>query len=182
MDDAGEVTLESPECVEAIDFYTNLIKDGSVAGNQDADTTRATYFTGGAAMIVWSSFLLDELAGLRNDALPTCAECKGDPAFLAKNTGIVSAIEGPNGTSRPRSARSSPGRARGRLTEGRRSSSKYMMGDGYVDWLAIAPEGKMPTRLGTADEPDRVHRRLEGARGRRRHEGSCSSPSTAETC
>ena len=27
-------------------------------------------------MIIWSSFLLDELAGLRNDALPSCPECK----------------------------------------------------------------------------------------------------------
>ena len=46
-------------------------------GNQDADTTRATYFAGDAAMMIWSSFLLDELAGLRNDALPTCAAVQG---------------------------------------------------------------------------------------------------------
>jgi multiple sugar transport system substrate-binding protein len=30
---------------------------------------------------------------------------------------------------------------------------EFMMSDGYVDWLAIAPEGKFPTRLGTADNP-----------------------------
>ena len=30
----------------------------------------------------------------------------------------------------------------------------YMMSaDGYVDWLKIAPEGKVPTRLGTANNP-----------------------------
>ena len=58
-------------------------------GAQDVDTTRATYFAGKAAMVVWSSFLLDEMAGLRNDALPTCPQCKADPAFLAKNSGIV---------------------------------------------------------------------------------------------
>ena len=27
------------------------------------------------------------------------------------------------------------------------------MSDGYVDWLALAPEGKFPTRLGTAENP-----------------------------
>jgi multiple sugar transport system substrate-binding protein len=27
---------------------------------------------------------------------------------------------------------------------------EYMMSDAYVDWLAIAPEGKVPTRQGTA--------------------------------
>ena len=26
-------------------------------------------------MIIWSSFLLDELAGLSNDARPTCPQC-----------------------------------------------------------------------------------------------------------
>ena len=66
-------------------------------GAQDVDTTRATYFSGKAAMVVWSSFLLDEMAGLRNDALPTCPECKADPAYLAKNSGIVTAIAGPDG-------------------------------------------------------------------------------------
>ncbi|MBX9718065.1 MAG: extracellular solute-binding protein, partial [Microbacteriaceae bacterium] len=95
VDADGEILLNSPECVETIDFYSSLITNGSVAGNQDADTTRATYFAGGASMIVWSSFLLDELAGLRNDALPTCPEC-ADPGFLAANTGIVSAIQGPS--------------------------------------------------------------------------------------
>src|ERR671912_441586 len=30
----------------------------------------------------------------------------------------------------------------------------YMMSDGYIDWLKIAPEGKVPTRLGTANNPN----------------------------
>jgi multiple sugar transport system substrate-binding protein len=29
----------------------------------------------------------------------------------------------------------------------------YMMSDGYADWLAIAPEGKVPTRTGTSGNP-----------------------------
>jgi multiple sugar transport system substrate-binding protein len=28
-----------------------------------------------------------------------------------------------------------------------------MFGDGYVPWIEIAPEGKVPVRLGTADNP-----------------------------
>jgi multiple sugar transport system substrate-binding protein len=73
-----------------------LIKKTSVPGNQDADTTRATYFAGNAAMVIWSSFLLDELAGLRKDALPTCPQCKSDPQWLAKNTGILTDLQGPS--------------------------------------------------------------------------------------
>ncbi|MCA1655937.1 MAG: extracellular solute-binding protein, partial [Pseudonocardiaceae bacterium] len=97
VDDGGAPALNSPECVAAFGFYADLIKEHSVAGNQDVDTTRATYFAGKSAMVVWSSFLLDELAGLRNDALPTCPQCGADPAFLAKNTGVVAGLTGPDG-------------------------------------------------------------------------------------
>ena len=83
------------QCVETFQLYGDLVENFSVPGAQDVDTTRATYFSGKAAMVVWSSFLLDEMAGLRNDALPTCPECKADPAYLAKNSGIVTAISGP---------------------------------------------------------------------------------------
>ena len=79
VDDEGEVTFDSDECVEALDFYGELQRDYSVNGAQDVDTTRASYFAGQAAMIIWSSFILDELAGLREDALPTCSGVQGEP-------------------------------------------------------------------------------------------------------
>ncbi|GAA1960065.1 ABC transporter substrate-binding protein [Microbacterium deminutum] len=154
VNDSGDVTLQSKECVDAIDFYTKLIKDGSVAGNQDADTTRATYFSGGAAMVVWSSFLLDELAGLRKDALPTCPECT-DPSFLAKNTGIVSAVQGPDGSEPASFGEIVSWSVMTGASKGTQDLIKYMMNDAYPDWLAIAPEGKIPTRLGTADDPSK---------------------------
>ena len=67
-----------------------------------------------------------------------------DPAFLAENTGVVTAIEGPEATAGASSARS----RRGRSPRARRPSSakqfiEYMMGDGYEPWIAIAPEGKV---------------------------------------
>src|SRR4051795_4006317 len=46
VDDSGEVTFDSDECVAALDFYGQLQKDYSVAGAQDVDTTRAAYFAG----------------------------------------------------------------------------------------------------------------------------------------
>ncbi|MFD4420347.1 ABC transporter substrate-binding protein [Agromyces sp. NPDC058484] len=153
VNDEGDILLDSPECVESIDFYTNLITQGSVAGNQDADTTRATYFAGGAGMVVWSSFLLDELAGLRNDALPTCPQCAADPGFLAANTGVVSAIEGPGGSEPASFGEIVSWAVLTGASEETRGLVEHMMGDAYLDWLAQAPEGKVPTRLGTADDP-----------------------------
>jgi multiple sugar transport system substrate-binding protein len=150
VNSAGEITIASPQCVAAFDFYRDLITNYSVPGTQDVDTVRAAYFSGQAAMAVWSTFLLDELAGLRNDAKPSCPECVADPTFLAKNTGVVTSLRGPDGTAPAQfgevvnwaitSAAS---------VEPAQQFVRFMMSDGYVDWLAFAPEGKFPARSGS---------------------------------
>jgi multiple sugar transport system substrate-binding protein len=152
VEEGGEVALDSDACVEALEFYGTLQQDFSVSGGQDVDTTRASYFAGQAAMIIWSTFILDEMAGLRADALPTCPECAADPAFLAKNSGVVTSIEGPSGsdpatfgeiTSWVVTAESA--------TDPASAFVDYMMNDGYEPWIAIAPEGKVPVRSGDSD-------------------------------
>ncbi|MDA0635802.1 extracellular solute-binding protein [Nonomuraea sp. MCN248] len=153
VDDAGNVTLDSPQCVKAFDFYANLAKNHSVKGTQDVDSTRATYFSGKAAMTIWSSFILDELAGLRKDALPSCEECRADPEWLAENTGVVTALKGPDG--------SEPAQygeivswtiMRDSATDPASRFVSYMMNEGYERWLGMAPEGKFPTREGFAEK------------------------------
>jgi multiple sugar transport system substrate-binding protein len=150
---AGAITLTSKPCVDTFQFYVDLIHNGSVPGGQDADTTRAAYLAGKAAMVIWSSFLLDELAGLSNDARPTCPQCRADPSFLADHSGIVTAITGPDGTQ--------PSQF-GELTcfaitkDANKDAAKlveFLMNDGYLDWLGLAPEGKVPVRTGTGAEP-----------------------------
>jgi multiple sugar transport system substrate-binding protein len=153
VDGSGNLTLNSPQCQETFDFYGNLIKDYSVPGNQDADTTRGTYFSGDAAMMIWSSFLLDELAGLRNDALPTCAQCKKDPQWLAKNTGILTQMQGPSGPNPAAWGEVVSWNILKDASPKTKDLVTYMMSDGYLPWLEIAPEGKMPARSGTSANP-----------------------------
>ena len=153
VDDAGEVTMDSPQCVAAFQFYGDLIKSYSVSGTQDVDTVRASYFAGQSAMAIWSTFLLDELAGLRNDAKPTCAECKADPKFLAKNTGVVAAVAGPDGQPAQFGEVSSWAITATAKEEPSQQFIEYMLSDGYTDWVAIAPEGKYPVRSGTKENP-----------------------------
>jgi len=155
VDGSGKVRLDSDPCVESFAFYNDLVRNGSVRGNQDVDTTRANYFAGKTAMVVWSSFLLDELAGLRNDALPTCPECKADPGFLAKNTGVVGAVSGPSGEPKQFGEVVSWTITRDANTAATKQFVKHMMGDAYVDWLGLAPEGKVPVRKGTPEEPEK---------------------------
>ena len=149
VDDSGEVTFDSDECVAALDFYGQLQQDYSVAGAQDVDTTRAAYFAGKGAMLIWSSFILDEMAGLRKDALPTCPQCKSDPAFLAKNSGVVTSIQGPSGSGPATfgevTSWTIPSDS---ATDPAKKFVNYMMTDGYEPWIEIAPEGKIPVRTG----------------------------------
>lgn len=153
VNDAGDVTLNSPQCQQAFDFYGGLMRKSSVPGNQDADTTRATYFAGDAAMTIWSSFLLDELAGLRNDAMPTCDQCKKDPKWLADNTGIVTALQGPSGSDAAAFGEVVSWSVLKDASPKAKDFVTFMMSEGYADWLAVSPEGKVPTRIGTAANP-----------------------------
>jgi multiple sugar transport system substrate-binding protein len=154
VDDSDKVTLDTPNCTEAFSFYGDLLNNYSVPGTQDVDTTRASYFAGKAAMLLWSSFVLDEMAGLRNDALPTCAECKSDKAFLAKNSGVVTALQGPSGSEPAQFGEVvswvATADANAKASE---QFITYMMNEGYEEWIGFAPEGKIPTRKGTADDP-----------------------------
>jgi multiple sugar transport system substrate-binding protein len=154
-DDQGAIQLTSPQCVATFKFYDDLIKGGSAKGGQDVDTTRAAYLAGKAGMIVWSSFLLDELAGLRNDALPTCEQCRSDKQFLSDNSGVVTAISGPDGGEATQFGEISNYVI---IKDGNVDPAKqfveYMLSDGYVDWLAVTPEGRFPARSGTKDNPE----------------------------
>lgn len=152
-DDAG-VAFDSPECVEAMDFYTSLLSDYSVGGAQDVVSTRAAYFAGQAAMIAWSPFILDEMAGLRDSAFPACDECVDNPAFLAENSGIVTAIAGPSGEPRQYGQISYMGIGTGSDTEAAQQFLEYWFSDpAYIEWLSTSVEGKFPMRSGTTESP-----------------------------
>ena len=154
VDSSGKITLDSPECANALSFYGDLIKNYSTAGAQDVSTVRASYFAGKAAMMIWSSYILDEMAGLRNDAKPNCPQCVADPTFLAKNTGIVSAIQGPDSDKAAQFGEMASWAIRaGGATDSAQKFIQYILSDGYLDWISFAPEGKVPVRQGTQEKP-----------------------------
>ncbi|WP_332762668.1 ABC transporter substrate-binding protein [Pseudarthrobacter sp.] len=154
VNDKGDITFDSPECVGALEFYRDMLTQYSVPGAQDVDTVRASYFAGQAAMAIWSTFILDEMAGLRDNAKPTCPECVADPAFLAKNTGVVTGIQGPDGEQPAQFGEIVSWTVmKDSASDSAKKFVEYFMTDGYVDWLSIAPEGRLPVRAGTADKP-----------------------------
>jgi multiple sugar transport system substrate-binding protein len=155
VNDGGDVTFDSPECVEALKWYGDVASNYSVEGNQNVDTTRATYFAGRAAMMFWSPFLLDGMAGLRDDTKPACPECKNDPAFLAKNSGLVGPLAGANGEPAQFGSVSTFNISVDANTKAAQALVEYMMSEGYTRWLALSPQGKYPVRHGDKEDPER---------------------------
>ncbi|MEN8583586.1 extracellular solute-binding protein [Burkholderia sp. RS01] len=148
------ITFESPQCVAALAFYRDILKNYSGPGLQDIDTVRTAYFSGKAAMAVWPTMMLDELAGLRTDAKPSCPECTSDPGFLARNTGVVAGILGPSGKQPAQFGEiTSWTITKDSDADPARRFVEYVMSDGYADWLAIVPEERLPVRAGSPGKP-----------------------------
>ncbi|HEX7002628.1 MAG TPA: extracellular solute-binding protein [Trueperaceae bacterium] len=147
VDEEGNVTLDSEAMVETLEFYKDLV-EASPPGNLYWQQSRELYFAGDAAMIIWSPFILDELAGLR-DEVPVVFNAETEGASLADRTGIVSQISGP---SNPEGAGWADMRYYGITIDADLEAAKqfveYSMSEGYVDTLSIAPEGTFPLRRG----------------------------------
>jgi len=149
----GSVGFDKAKLVEALEFYKKLA-DASPPGDLYWKQSRELYFAGKAAMIIWSPFILDELAGLRDSAPPTI---NNDPTSgeLASKTGVVTRLMGP---SNPNGAAWGDIRYFGITndadTDPAEEFVKFSLGEGYTSTLSIAPEGKFPVRHGTADNPD----------------------------
>jgi len=151
-DPSGRVDLDTPGLVQTLEFYRALSRF-SPPGNLDWLHTRIDYLSGRAAMIIWSPFILDELSGLRRDqpVLPDIA--KGEQGYLARNTGFVSIIHGPRG-----SAQYGQVNYLGITRDADKGAAKrwaeFLLTEGYLKWLGMAAEGKLPVRKGTREQPN----------------------------
>lgn len=146
--------LDERAAVEALEFYKALAQ-ASPPGELFWKQSRELYFAGRAAMIIWSPFILDELAGLRDSAPPAIND---DPTSreLAEKTGVVTNFAGP----------SNPGGAAwadirffsisaDADTENAQAFVKFCMDEGYAGTLGIAPEGKFPIRRGDSADAEK---------------------------
>ena len=149
---SGFSGFDEKKTVEALEFYKS-IAEASPPGELFWQQSRALYFAGQAAMIIWSPFIMDELAGLRDSAPPTIND---DPTSrdLANATGFITNFAGP---SNPAGAAWADSRYFGITadadTEAAQNFVKFAVSEGYMDTLSIAPEGKFPSRNGTASNP-----------------------------
>jgi len=152
VDSNGFKPLDEKATVEVLEFYKALA-DASPEGELYWQQSRELYFAGKTAMVIWSPFILDELAGLR-DAVPVTITDDPTARDLAGKTDVVTTFAGP---SNPNGAAWADIRYFGITNDADTDPAidfvKFSVDEGYMSTLSIAPEGKFPVRRGTMDEP-----------------------------
>jgi multiple sugar transport system substrate-binding protein len=79
---------------------------------------------------------------------------KGQPGFLAQNTGFVTIIHGPKGSAQYGQI-NYLGITRDADKEAAKQWVEFLLTDGYLKWLGMAAEGKLPLRKGTREQASR---------------------------
>ncbi len=149
----GGIKKQGKKLKEALEFY-KVIAKASPPGELYWKQSRALYFAGKTPMIIWSPFIMDELAGLRDSAPPTINSDPTSPE-LASKTGFITNFSGP---SNKKGAAWADVRYFGITADADTDEAKqfimYSMDEGYTSTLSIAPEGKFPVRRGNASDPE----------------------------
>lgn len=143
----GSINEDTNRLKDVLSFY-KMTADASPKGDLYWKQSRELYLGGKAAMIIWSPSLLDELGGLRDSAPVTISS---DPTTkeLARNTGFVTVFSGP---ANPSGAAYADTRYLGITVDANTDVAadfvKFVVSEGYGDWLGMAAEGKFPVRKG----------------------------------
>jgi len=149
----GGIKKQGKKLKNALEFY-KVIAKASPPGELYWKQSRELYFAGKTPMIIWSPFIMDELAGLRDSAPPTINSDPTSPE-LASKTGFITNFSGPNNA---KGAAWADIRYFGITADADTDEAKqfvmYSMDEGYASTLSIAPEGKFPVRRGNASDPE----------------------------
>ena len=147
FDADGNVSMDTPEMVEALKFYSELQRC-AMPGPQYWRGAREAYQLDQAGMMFYSTYIMDDLVDGSGMEGGGAVEIAVDD--LALNTGFASQMVGPNGSA-----------SYGQLvTLGIMKGAKpeaqlvveYFLTEGYIDVLALAPFGKVPVLESAVDE------------------------------
>jgi multiple sugar transport system substrate-binding protein len=139
FDDEGNVSLNTPEMIAALEFYTGLQKC-ALPGPQYWRGARESYELAQSGMLFYSTYIMDDLVD--GSGLEGGGNVELAVPDLAQKTGFAPMMEGPNGSA-----------SYGQLVtlgimDGAAPEAKkvveYFLKEGYQDVLALAPFGKVP--------------------------------------
>jgi multiple sugar transport system substrate-binding protein len=147
FDENGNVTMNTPEMVEALRFYTDLQRC-AMSGPQYWRGAREAYELDQAGMLFYSTYIMDDL--VEGSGLDSGGNVQIAVDDLALKTGFAPMMEGPNGAA-----------SYGQLVTfaipvGADPQAKdviqwFLTGQNYQDVLALAPFGKVPVLKSAVD-------------------------------
>jgi len=139
FDEDGNVTMNTPQMVQALEFYTNLQRN-AVPGPQYWRGAREAYELDQSGMLFYSTYIMDDLvdgSGLEGGGNVDIAV-----QDLALKTGFASQMVG------PRSSASYGQLVTLGIMDGADAAAQkvveYFLTEGYIDVLELAPFGKVP--------------------------------------
>ncbi len=147
FDEDGNVTMDTPEMIEALQFYTDL-QNCAAPGPQYWQGARELYQLDQSGMLFYSTYIMDDLVD--GSGLADGGQIEIAVDELAANTGFASEMVGPNGSA-----------SYGQLVtmaimQGADPAAQkvveFFLTEGYADVLGLAPFGKVPV-LESAVEP-----------------------------
>jgi multiple sugar transport system substrate-binding protein len=141
FDADGNVTMDTPEMIAALKFYTDL-QSCAVPGPQYWRGAREAYELDQSGMLFYSTYIMDDLVD--GSGLADGGSVDITIADLAANTGFASEMAGPNGSA-SYGQLVTLGIMQGADPAAQDVVKFFMTGDNYLDILALAPFGKVPT-------------------------------------
>jgi len=147
FDEAGNVTMNTPEMVEALRFYTELQRC-AVPGPQYWRGARESYELDQSGMLFYSTYIMDDL--VEGSGMEGGGNVEIAVEDLALQTGFAPQMVGPNGSA-------SYGQLvtlaimKGADPEAQKVIEWFLIGQNYQDVLALAPFGKVPVLKSAVD-------------------------------
>jgi len=146
FDADGNVTMNTPEMIAALRFYTDLQR-GAMPGPQHWRGAREAYELDQAGMLFYSTYIMDDLVD--GSGLSEGGKVTIPVEDLPGKTGFAAQMVGPNGSA-------SYGQlvTLGIMKDADPVAQKvveYFLTEGYIDVLALAPFGKVPVLESAVD-------------------------------
>lgn len=147
FDAEGNVTMNTPEMIEALRFYTDLQRCAT-PGPQYWRGAREAYELGQAGMLFYSTYIMDDLV----EGSGTEGGGKIEIAIedLAGKTGFAPNMVGPNGAA-SYGQLVTLGIMKGADPVAQDVVKFFMTGQNYIDVLSLAPFGKVPVLKSAVD-------------------------------
>jgi multiple sugar transport system substrate-binding protein len=147
FDESGNVTMNTPEMVEALKFYTDLIRCAP-PGPQYWRGAREMYQLDQSGMMFYSTYIMDDL--VEGSGLDGGGNLQITVENLAENTGFAPSMEGPNGAA-TYGQLVTLGIMQGADPVAQDVVKFFMTSQNYQDVLALAPFGKVPVLKSAVD-------------------------------